>query len=180
MIVVMAVDCSKEITHSWSYVKAENLLCEQTECIKCKEIQRLSVETFFFSVTKCLHKARMWFTVLLKRAICKIIDKRHLFLLGSLSVTCTNCKQNQRTIQSFVFSEVLVVRSHTRRVKAGLSLPWRFFLRAPLKVSFVAPDVLCSYLFCLWTGQQKAAGIMMERQNHSDIVAGPYKRLLYA
>lgn len=63
--------------------------------------------------------------------------------------------------------------------KKGHSGP-EFFFGTPLKVSFVGPDVLCRYLFSLRTGQQKAAGIMMERQNHTDIVAGPYKRWLCA
>lgn len=54
---------------------------------------------------------------------------------------------------NFCFSLTCGGSSLTRRVKAGLGLSWRFFLRVPLKVSFVAPDVLYSYLFSLWTGR---------------------------
>lgn len=92
-----------------------------------------------------------------------------------ISFTRTNCTQAKETFK-VLFS--LKLRAFKLREKghSGPESALAGFFLVPLQFFFVGPDVLCRYLFSLWTGQQKAAGIMMERQNHSDIVAGPYKR----
>lgn len=70
------------------------------------------------------------------------------FYTAFLSQALIGNKTN-KTFKVFVFSEVAVGQAQQEWLKQASVCPGSFFLTAPLKVSFVAPDVLCSYLFSL-------------------------------
>lgn len=125
------------------------------EDIKCK----LSIETFYVSYNMFA----------LSQNVMKNRGQKHLFLLHAFIVRKPKKKKNSK--DCFLWS--CRYSSLTRRVIAGLSPPWRFFLRVPLKVSFVGPDVLCRYLFSLWTGQQKSS-------RHNDGKAEPHWHCCWA
>lgn len=159
------------ITQCWSSVKIDCPHCEQMECGTVNVQTQMSIETFCQLQYVCMKPELFdWAWHMQNKGRKSRVSFEAAFLLHTLIVN----RPKKHSKLCFLWS--LGGSSSARRVKAGLSLPWRFFLRVPLKASFVAPDVLCSYLFSLWTGRQKAAGIMMERQNRSDIVAGPHKR----